>query len=136
MNSTDYPLAFLSGILLAVSFPRFGHPAFGWIALTPLLVTLLRPGSRVLPRRALALGFTTGAVYFAGTVYWTSATVRTFGGLGLPLSLLVTALLVAYLALFPALFALAVARLARSFGVRTLILAPAVWVTRDRKSVV
>jgi len=131
MNSTDYPLAFLSGLLLAVSFPRFGHPAFGWIALTPLLVTLLRPGSRVLPRRALALGFTTGAVYFTGTVYWTSATVRTFGGLGLPVSLLVTALLVAYLALFPALFALAVARLARSFVVRTLILAPAVWVTSE-----
>ena len=139
----DYPLALLSGIFLAASFPRFGYPAFGWIALTPLVVTLVRrdgppsagaalaPPSRVAPRRAFGLGFLSGAVYFAGTLYWTSATVRTFGGLGLPVSLIVTALLVAYLALFPALFALALAWLARSFGVRTLILAPAVWVTSE-----
>ena len=34
------PLAPRSGVLLALSFPQFGHPAFGWIALTPLLVAL------------------------------------------------------------------------------------------------
>ena len=144
MGRFDYSLALVSGILLAVSFPRFGHPAFGWIALTPLLLTLVRRGwhanatpgvtaapSRLAPRRAFGLGFVTGAVYFAGTVYWTSATVRTFGGLSLPLSGLVTALLVAYLALFPALFALALGWLADSFGVRALVLAPAVWVTSE-----
>lgn len=131
----DYSLALVSGIFLAVSFPQFGHPAFGWIALAPLLLTLVRgswhANTRVAPRRAFGLGFVSGAVYFAGTVYWTSATVRTFGGLGLPLSVLVTALLVAYLALFPALFALALAWLAESFGVRALALAPAVWVTSE-----
>lgn len=127
----DYPLALLSGLLFAVSFPRFGHPAFGWLALTPLLLTLVRRGVRVAPRRAFGLGFATGAVYFAGTVYWTSATVHTFGGLGLPLAVIVTALLVGYLALFPALFALAIAWLAGSFGARTLVLAPAVWVTSE-----
>lgn len=127
----DSLLALLSGLLLAVSFPRFGHPAFGWIALTPLLLTVIRNEVRVEPRRAFRLGFVCGAVYFAGTMYWTSATVRTFGGLSLPLSVLVTATLVAYLALFPALFALIVARLAASFGVRALLLAPAVWVTSE-----
>jgi len=127
----DYPLALLSGFLLAVSFPRFGHPALSWIALTPLLLTLVRRGSRVSPRRAFGLGFATGVVYFAGTVYWTSATVRTFGGLSVPVSVLVTALLVAYLALFPALFSLIVGWLAGAFGVRALVLAPAVWVTSE-----
>ena len=33
-------LAAASGVLLALSFPKFGHPAFGWIALAPLLVAL------------------------------------------------------------------------------------------------
>jgi hypothetical protein len=32
--------ALLSGVLLALSFPRYGHPAFAWIALVPLLVVL------------------------------------------------------------------------------------------------
>ena len=87
----------MSGILLALSFTHPGHPAFAWIALTPLLVALARrPGARL---RAFGLGFIAGAVYFAGTVYWTGATVRTFGGLSAPLAVLVAALLVAYLAL-------------------------------------
>ena len=33
-------LALLSGALLALSFPKFGHPAIAWIALAPLLVAL------------------------------------------------------------------------------------------------
>jgi apolipoprotein N-acyltransferase len=31
----DFALAILSGALLALSFPRFGHPAFAWVALVP-----------------------------------------------------------------------------------------------------
>ena len=38
MTVLDYFLALLSGALLALSFPRFGHPAFAWIALVPLLL--------------------------------------------------------------------------------------------------
>lgn len=127
----DYPLALLSGVLLAISFPQFGHPAFGWIALTPLLAALASHRSRMAPPRAFTLGFVSGAAYFAGTVYWASATIRTYGGLSLPVSVLATALLVAYLALFPALFALAVAWLGDRLGTRALMLAPAVWVTSE-----
>ena len=36
----DYGLALLSGVLLALSFPKFGHPAFAWIALVPLFIAL------------------------------------------------------------------------------------------------
>ena len=34
-QALDYALALASGVLLALSFPKFGHPAFGWIALAP-----------------------------------------------------------------------------------------------------
>ena len=75
----DFALALLSGALLALSFPKFGHPAFAWIALAPLLVALAhRPQSR---RRAFALGLTTGAVSFCGSLYWLVDTMPTFGGL-------------------------------------------------------
>ena len=36
----NYALALFSGVLLALSFPRYGHPAVAWVALVPLLVAL------------------------------------------------------------------------------------------------
>jgi apolipoprotein N-acyltransferase len=77
------------------------------------------------------MGLVAGLAYFAGTVYWTGATVRTFGGLSLPVSILVAGLLIAYLAMFPALFALTLVWITRNLGIRALWLAPAVWVTSE-----
>ena len=42
VQALGYALATASGVLLALSFPKFGHPAFAWIALAPLLVALAR----------------------------------------------------------------------------------------------
>src|SRR4029453_5333185 len=126
--------ALLSGVLLALSFPRYGHPAFAWIALVPLLVVLFeRPRNwpSFQPQRVFALGGITGAGYFGGTVYWTGTTIRTFGGLSWPVAVLAAALLIAYLALFPGLFALALAWLNSRFGPRSVMLAPAIWVTTE-----
>src|SRR5258706_4603203 len=94
VQDLDYPLALLSGALLALSFPRYGHPAFAWIALVPLLVALTGWDGRVgrlpgkPPRRAFLLGLTTGFVYFTGTLYWTGTVIRTFGGIPLPAAVL------------------------------------------------
>ena len=99
----DFALAILSGVLLALSFPRFGHPAFAWIALVPLLIALSRrqpPLPRVRPRPHL------GLLYFVGTIYWTGTVVATFGGLATPVAIVAMLLLALYLALFPALAAL------------------------------
>src|SRR6185369_8392841 len=123
-----------SGLLLVLSFPKYGHPAFGWIALVPLLVAVFerpRNGPTFRPSRAFALGVTAGIAYFGGTVYWTGTTIRTFGGLSWPVAVLAAALLIAYLALFPGLFALALAWLNSKFGPRAVMLAPAVWVTTE-----
>jgi apolipoprotein N-acyltransferase len=57
--------------------------------------------------------------------------MTTFGGLPVPLAVFAAGLLVAYLALFPALFTLAVARFHRAFGERALLLAPPVWVATE-----
>ena len=40
-ETIDRALALLSGVLLALSVPRFGHPAIAWVALSPLLAALL-----------------------------------------------------------------------------------------------
>jgi apolipoprotein N-acyltransferase len=65
------------------------------------------------------------------TLYWLVETMTTFGGLGVPIAVFAAGVLVAYLALFPAAFALILARIYRVFGTRGLLLAPAVWVTTE-----
>ena len=125
----DFVLALLSGGLLALSFPKLGHPAFAWTALAPLLVALAhRPQPA---RRAFTLGLLTGAVYFAGTLYWLVETMTTFGGLSTPLAAMAAAMLIAYLSLFPAFFALIQARLVRALGRQALLFAPLVWVASE-----
>ena len=57
----------ISGVLLALSFPKFGHGAVAWIALTPLLAAL--PGTR--PVEGARLGYLTGALSAMGLLYWT-----------------------------------------------------------------
>ncbi|MDH4065939.1 MAG: apolipoprotein N-acyltransferase, partial [Acidobacteriota bacterium] len=105
------------------------------LALVPLLVALSgwrgHPGT--LPgvsfRRGFTLGLLTGAVHFAGTVYWTGATVRTFGGLPAPVAVLTTLLLVLYMALFVALTGGVTAVLVRRLGTVGLPLGAAAWVS-------
>ena len=125
----DFALALLSGALLALSFPKFGHSAFGWIALAPLMVAV---SHRVhTARRAFLLGLLAGAVHFSGTLYWLVETMTTFGGLSTPLAACAAALLIAYLSLYPAAFAVIQARLVRAMGTRALFLGPAIWVATE-----
>jgi apolipoprotein N-acyltransferase len=100
------------------------------VALTPLLVALART-PRPRPRRAFLLGLTTGIVGFAGTLYWLVETMTTFGGLATPVAVFAAGLLVAYLALFPAAFALATRTFRARFGPAGLMLAPAAWVAGE-----
>ena len=139
----DYALALVSGTLLALSFPRYGHPAVAWIALVPLLVALTgwngrTPSSghgRTLPGqpplRAFLLGLTSGFVYFAGTLYWTGTVIRTFGGIPLPAAILGVILLALYQGFFPALFALLSSRLIARTGLAGLLFASAAWVATE-----
>jgi apolipoprotein N-acyltransferase len=123
-------------VLLALSFPRYGHPAVAFVALAPLLVAVSGwAGRAALPgvstRRGFALGLLAGFLHFAGTMYWTSATVSTFGGLPVVVAALIAGLLALYLATFPAIAMAIVSILVRRFGVAGLWLAPAAWVTLE-----
>ena len=82
-------------------------------------------------RRTFALGLLTGAVYFSGTLYWLVETMTTFGGLSTPVAAFAAAVLIAYLSLFPALFAMILSRLVKRLGRWALLLGPAVWVATE-----
>ena len=126
-RSLQYALATTSGILFAFSFPRYGHPAIAWIALTPLLVAL----QDTTPRRAFALGLLAGAVYFTGTLYWITRVMVRYGDLQTWVAMLVNGALIAYLAFFPALFAFVVRRITIAYGPQALAAAPIVWVATE-----
>ena len=122
-------LAIVSGVLLVLSFPKFGHPAVAWIALAPLLVAL--SNRRVSLLRSFGLGLLTGTIYLGGTLYWLSAVMGRYGGLHPVAAVLINALFVAYLALYPALFALVMRRLIIAFGAAALVAAPLVWTASE-----
>ncbi len=130
-------LALVSGLLLALSFPRYGHPAVAFVALVPLFVAVSgwrgRPGAYpgVTPRRGFILGLIAGAVHFAGTVYWTGATVQTFGGLSWPVAVIVAGLLVFYMAAYIAVAMAISAVFVRWLGIAGLLFAPAAWVSTE-----
>jgi apolipoprotein N-acyltransferase len=124
-------------VLLALSFPKYGHPAVAFIALVPLLVALSGWDGRsaVLPgvsaRRGFILGLIAGFIQFEGTMYWTAATVTTYGGLPAAVGLLLAALSASVLAVFIGGTAAVIAIAVRRFGAAGLWLAPSAWVTLE-----
>ena len=124
-------------MLLALSFPKYGHPAVAFVALVPLLVAISGWDGRgetlrgVSARRGFTLGLIAGFVHFAGTVYWTGATVSTFGGLPVAVAVIVAGLLALYMALYIAITCAIGGTLIRRFGHRGLLLFPAAWVATE-----
>jgi len=108
------------------------------VALTPLLLSIMgtvprtREGGQSPSALASFLrGLLCGAVYFAGTIYWTGGVMARYGGLSVPLATAIAGLLVTYLALFPAIFAAVLDVLLVRYGSRALWLAPAVWTATE-----
>ncbi len=127
-SRTPYALAAASGLLLAFSFPRFGHPGIAWVALVPLLLALTTCRGVA---AGLRLGLVTGAVGFAGTIYWTREVVQQFGGLPMPLAMFAMFLLALYMALYAGAATAATALLVSRVGTRGLALLPAAWVAGE-----
>ena len=57
--------------------------------------------------------------------------MTTFGGLPIAVAVIAAVLLVAYLSLFPGVFAMVLARLARALGPSAALMAPPVWVATE-----
>jgi apolipoprotein N-acyltransferase len=110
-----------------LSFPKFGTGALAWVALAPLLIALPGAGGW----RALRLGYVTGAVSSLGLLYWTALVVVQYGGLALPVGVLVMLALCLAFSVFHALFGWATARLIGTFGPAGLLGAPLVWVATE-----
>ena len=125
-------LAFLSGLLLALSFPKFGHSAVAWVSLAPLLVALLLAAHSGASRwHTFGLGYLTGLVYFCGTLYWLSQVMAQYGGLSIVVAGLLAFGLAAWLSVFVGIFAWLTADAIRGHGTQGVWLAPCFWVATE-----
>ena len=100
-------LGSLSGLLFWWSIPRTDFHWCAWICLLPGLWTL--PFAR--RSQLVALGLVAGLVAGIGRVYWITGTLQLYGGLSFYQALFTNALLLLYLALYPALFFVLCSRL-------------------------
>lgn len=119
-----YALAFLSGLLLFLSFPRWEFFLLAWIAFVPLFFAIENES----PGRSFLIGWTAGVVYFSGTLSWVTVSMTQYGKIPEPISYLLMLLLVGYVAVYVGLFA-AGSRLVLQRAPRwALLLIPALWV--------
>lgn len=118
-------LAFISSVLLVLSFAPFYLGFLAWVALVPLFFAI--EGSTV--KKAAFTGLVMGFFFFLGTVYWVVYSMYFYGGVPFIIGALVTFGLSLYLALFTALFTSALRLLSPVRPViRFLICAPMLWV--------
>ena len=115
--------AVLTAVLLTLSFPRADLGWLGFVALVPLLLAIRGTS----PREAAWIGFLTGAVFFAGLLYWITSVMTRYAGLQVITGTALLGLLVAYLAIYPAVFAAIVAAGLGRAGTIAYLAAPFVW---------
>lgn len=98
--------------------------------LSPALLLLLLRGSS--SRQALFTGFAWGVGHFATGLSWVHVSIANFGGMPEVANLSLMALLIGYMAIFPALFAAALNRFfPQDNAARYLLAAPALWLLVD-----
>jgi apolipoprotein N-acyltransferase len=83
------------------------------------------------PRRIFALGLLAGFIYFLGTTYWVTGVMATFGEFPIVVAVGIAVMMSAYLAIYPAMFALILARAVRRFGLGAVWCAPLFWVATE-----
>jgi apolipoprotein N-acyltransferase len=121
-------MAVVSAFLLILAFPPFELSFLAWVALAPLLLIIAKG---VTARRALWLGWLAGIEFTFFAENWIAHSMTHFGQMLTVLAYAVALLFAAVLAIFPAIFAAAMALLVRRFGWWAIAFAPVVWVATE-----
>jgi len=119
---SNLAMAFLSGLLLFLSFPKFGSGILAWVALVPLFYAL----RDAKPWEGFKTGFLTGLIAHVGILYWIFYVVVQYGYLPVYAGIAAVLLLAAYLSLYTACFAMGVVFL-RARGNAVFLSAPLLW---------
>jgi apolipoprotein N-acyltransferase len=99
--------------------------------LAPAIVAVASSASTSPVKHAASLGFVMGLVYFGGTLYWVVEVMHRYGELSWFLAAPIGLLLVSYLAIYCALWAVLLRSAVRRMGVGGVWLAPVFWVALE-----
>jgi apolipoprotein N-acyltransferase len=143
IHKSAWLLVLLSAVLQILIFPLPNLYMLCWVAITPLLIALLRTrqpqtlqlraGIKLLPASPLQgflLGYACGILWYAGTCYWIYSVMHQYGGVSTPVGIVILILFCLYLAIYHGVFGLLVSLLAgsRPVNLRVLLLSPVLWV--------
>lgn len=144
MHLSAWRLVLLSAGLQVVIFPLPNLYWLSWIAPAPLLVAILRARApetlqlegqeRLLPGtpwQGFLLAYLCGILWCMGTFYWIFDTMHRYGGLAIPVALLILIAFCLYIGLYYGLFGLLLAAIAGGSERRALVAAPFLWVAME-----
>jgi apolipoprotein N-acyltransferase len=135
-----------SGVLQVLIFPNFSIYLLGWVALAPLIYSVLKcreqdvtmvladGGQFLAPATAwqgFLLGYASGIIWYLGSCYWVYHVMHSYGGLNAPTSAALLIAFALYLGLYHGLFGLLLALIAarrNGFSLRALVFTPFLWV--------
>ncbi|MBI2206747.1 MAG: apolipoprotein N-acyltransferase [Candidatus Rokubacteria bacterium] len=117
-----------SGVLLLIAFPGSGDLSWlAFVALVPLIVAI----AGATRRRAAALGFVSGLVFWGVTFAWPAPWVMRFGDIALHRGVLTGVVLVSFLSLYTAAFAALMAGVRRRPATVWVLAAACFWVALE-----
>jgi apolipoprotein N-acyltransferase len=116
-------LATLSALLVVLSFPDFDLWPLAWVGLVPLALAVLRAR----PTQAFALGWLWGVLFFYGSCWWLTHSMIHYGGIPPAVAFALLLPPTVIVGVFPALWALLIARASALWGAKALALAPFAW---------
>lgn len=143
IHKSAWLLILLSAVLQILIFPLPNLYMLGWVAVTPLLIAILRArqpqtlqlraGMKLLaatPVQGFLLGYACGILWYAGTCYWIYSVMHQYGGVSVPAGIGILILFCLYLAIYHGVFGLLFSLIAGKgpTNLRVLLLSPVLWV--------
>ena len=117
----------ISGILLILIQPPVSLYPLAFFSLIPLFFTIDKENLPLSFKR----GFLCGIVAYLGLIYWVVVAMNHYGGINIPLSILILLLFVLYLSLYMGFFTLTCAYFEKRFSIPLYISAAPVWVVLE-----
>jgi apolipoprotein N-acyltransferase len=116
-------LVCLSGVLMALSFPRWNLWILAWVGLVPFLWAM----KGCTPREATMLGWGAGSLHFGILLYWLLNTMKLYGGLPTAVASAVLLLLIVYLGAYWGVFGALVVYIRSTLKLSPIWFAPPLW---------
>jgi apolipoprotein N-acyltransferase len=118
--------AIISSVLLVFAFPDYEIWYLAYVALIPLFYAIEQEKASL--ARTFVIGWIWGICFFFGSCWWISFPMKTYAGIPSVIAYAMALCVTIIAGLFPAIFALILAKSLKTFGVWAILFAPFIWV--------